>query len=473
MFIGEPVITDEDSQVDGVQWTDTGNGADIIGDVNVNYFYRVTGFITLQSNLEIESEPSNVAGESDYQLITTLTTDINEIKIPMDTRKTRLPITTAEELAQAIPNCTDVYCWIPDGQGSEGHVKGLPFNNFPVYQGYPYIVNVSDNGVWSTAGSLPDTSFSLITTPETDVNHIGISFSKGYITNAEELAQDIPDCTDVYSWDPSGQGSVGHVKGLPFNNFPVKACHPYWVNMEASIVWPEIPEPLPKPIVLSSAKNTAEPTHNGKVTNGVPHIAYGKLSTTTKFMQEKNLKLRAWIESRPEEILTHLMVGTGIDKEYWFVGVGNFSTSWSIGEILVVEIEDISNKMIGQVKVLLSDAGSDLGAEITLYKNTDSLEGMSDGTPKEYVLLPGYPNPFNPETTISYGLPERSEVSIRIYDSLGRVVRTLVNKTHDEGYFKAVWNGRDDSGNTVSAGLYLCEMVSSNHRHMIKLMLMK
>jgi len=83
------------------------------------------------------------------------------------------------------------------------------------------------------------------------------------------------------------------------------------------------------------------------------------------------------------------------------------------------------------------------------------------------------PNPFNPETTISYGLSERSKVLIRTCDSLGRVASTLVNKTHDEGYFKAVWNGRDDSGNTVSASLYLCEMVTSNHRHIIKLMFMK
>ncbi|MFQ6608761.1 MAG: FlgD immunoglobulin-like domain containing protein, partial [Fidelibacterota bacterium] len=68
---------------------------------------------------------------------------------------------------------------------------------------------------------------------------------------------------------------------------------------------------------------------------------------------------------------------------------------------------------------------------------------------------PNHPNPFNPTTTIRYDLPEPSYVSLVIYDILGREVRRLLDSRVDAGFKSVVWDGRDDTGNSVSTGIYI------------------
>ncbi len=79
----------------------------------------------------------------------------------------------------------------------------------------------------------------------------------------------------------------------------------------------------------------------------------------------------------------------------------------------------------------------------------------SNPLPETFALYPGYPNPFNPKTTIRYDLPEPSAVRILIYDIAGRQVRTLISASNVEaGRHEVAWNGRDDRGRTLAAGVY-------------------
>ena len=75
--------------------------------------------------------------------------------------------------------------------------------------------------------------------------------------------------------------------------------------------------------------------------------------------------------------------------------------------------------------------------------------------PDSYALYQNYPNPFNPVTTIRYDLPERAVVSIRIFDIKGRIIRTLVQETHDPGRRVVVWDATNQNGEDVSAGMYM------------------
>ncbi|MEF3694099.1 MAG: FlgD immunoglobulin-like domain containing protein, partial [Candidatus Cloacimonadota bacterium] len=99
---------------------------------------------------------------------------------------------------------------------------------------------------------------------------------------------------------------------------------------------------------------------------------------------------------------------------------------------------------------------------------------------EEVIVIPAtdflgnaYPNPFNPTTTISYGITEAQNVRITVYNSRGQAVRTLVNANMPAGTYNIVWDGRDDSNRSVSSGLYFFRMESGNHLQIKKAILMK
>jgi len=87
------------------------------------------------------------------------------------------------------------------------------------------------------------------------------------------------------------------------------------------------------------------------------------------------------------------------------------------------------------------------------------------GVPSAALTLhQNHPNPFNPSTTISYYLPERSRVRIAVYDVLGRVVTVLVDGEEGMGPHSVHWNGLDSGGSSVPAGLYLYRLEAGKMR---------
>ncbi|MCD6374554.1 MAG: T9SS type A sorting domain-containing protein, partial [Caldisericaceae bacterium] len=93
--------------------------------------------------------------------------------------------------------------------------------------------------------------------------------------------------------------------------------------------------------------------------------------------------------------------------------------------------------------------------------------------PEEAILFANYPNPFNPSTTIRFALPEDSYVRLTIYSITGQKVRTLINGQVSKGYHQIVWDGRNESGQPVSGGLYVYEFKTDNKRILKKMLLIK
>ncbi len=96
-----------------------------------------------------------------------------------------------------------------------------------------------------------------------------------------------------------------------------------------------------------------------------------------------------------------------------------------------------------------------------------------ESTPTEFALLQNFPNPFNPETTIKYNVASGSNVSLRIYNVVGQVVRTLVAEQQNAGRYTVRWNGADDRGVSVSSGIYFYQISAGNFSDVKKLMLLK
>jgi len=103
----------------------------------------------------------------------------------------------------------------------------------------------------------------------------------------------------------------------------------------------------------------------------------------------------------------------------------------------------------------------------------DWMSVKEDQLPKTYAIHQNYPNPFNPITTLRYGLPEDAMVNITIYDMMGRIVSTLVNENQSSGYKTLQWNATNDSGQPVSAGVYIYKIKAGHFAQTKKMILLK
>ena len=90
------------------------------------------------------------------------------------------------------------------------------------------------------------------------------------------------------------------------------------------------------------------------------------------------------------------------------------------------------------------------------------------GTPQKYELLQNYPNPFNPSTTITFSIPERSRVTLKIYDLLGQEVETLLNDDFTAGKYSTRW---DAAG--LATGTYFYRLEAGKFTETKKVLLLK
>jgi len=91
-----------------------------------------------------------------------------------------------------------------------------------------------------------------------------------------------------------------------------------------------------------------------------------------------------------------------------------------------------------------------------------NVEDLYSGIPKTYELHNNYPNPFNPSTTILYGLPQQSHVTVTIYSVLGQELSSLVNEIQGPSYYRVVWNGQDKNRSQLSSGIYFFRLIAQS-----------
>jgi|GEM_PF-1925969 len=108
------------------------------------------------------------------------------------------------------------------------------------------------------------------------------------------------------------------------------------------------------------------------------------------------------------------------------------------------------------------------GERIAADTSATAIENEGRLQPKSFELFQNYPNPFNPTTNINYILPSQSRVVLKIYDVLGREVKTLINKEQDAGLHTTQFDG---SG--LTSGIYFCRINDGYNVSMIKMILMK
>jgi hypothetical protein len=94
-------------------------------------------------------------------------------------------------------------------------------------------------------------------------------------------------------------------------------------------------------------------------------------------------------------------------------------------------------------------------------------------TPPDFFAR-SYPNPFNPKTTIAFGMKSAGDVSLKIYDLKGNLVRTICeNRHYSDGRHELHWQGRDDAGRAVSSGVYIYRLQAGQETAVERMALLK
>jgi hypothetical protein len=90
---------------------------------------------------------------------------------------------------------------------------------------------------------------------------------------------------------------------------------------------------------------------------------------------------------------------------------------------------------------------------------------------KSFHLCQNFPNPFNSATQIKFSLKSASNIELKIYDSLGRVIKTLLNEKINQGSYDIIWNGKNNKGNIVNSGIYFYQLKIGSNDVLVKKML--
>ena len=154
--------------------------------------------------------------------------------------------------------------------------------------------------------------------------------------------------------------------------------------------------------------------------------------------------------------------------------------SWGQASIPVEDIrgEWIDLRMLSYEFVILevNGASCEFALDDIYWEGGGTVSIVGDdfsNAPIKYSLNNNYPNPFNPLTTISYYLPKDEFVNVNIYNASGKLVRELVSSKQNLGVKSIRWDATNNSGQPVSAGLYLYTIQAGDFRQTKKMVLLK
>jgi hypothetical protein len=157
--------------------------------------------------------------------------------------------------------------------------------------------------------------------------------------------------------------------------------------------------------------------------------------------------------------------------QYWaLAGGGPADASWLTenpstvtlhgGDTVVVKIKiapaGLAKGSFQAIIVLSSNDPDSARATIPVTLNVLTGVAGENTLPLVFALYQNFPNPFNPSTTIKFGIPEASKVRLMIYDVLGREVATIVDKDLQPGYYAIPFNGAN-----LSSGAYFYRIIAT------------
>ena len=434
------------------QYTDV-TGA---GDVTTPYFYAVKG--RDHDNNETPDE-SNRVGEVDYAL------DDGWVAVAYP-----LPVTGVDSANHYATHLgapfQHMYAYSnPPGGWDLLMLAGIPWAEIEpgLEDMMGYVVGLGGPDTFAWTGSVPADSeaivYALSMTAGDGWNgvmlplhhHSGLVLASDLYLELDALG--LSPITVAYRIPGGGWQQIVEVGGTFYMDFPIYRGQAYLVWVDNSGVWPNYP-----PRKRGVTRRTINAHIGAKVQDiiGMPVCAAIPVFAEDKTEFEEVTATATWGEN---------VIDCAYDNGMVTVQLSDFEDI-EPGTVVEVTISANGGAYVANITVTVPDAPVEVTEPVVLAKARPEL-------PTEFALHGNVPNPFNPTTTIRFDLPEEADCELAIYNINGRKIRTLVDSKLEAGYCRAIWDGTDDIGRPVSAGIYFYKLNAGKFSAQRRMLLVK
>ena len=283
--------------------------------------------------------------------------------------------------------------------------------------------------------------------------------------NAKTLVA-MTGATTIIGFDAVNQQFIAWTPDAPNDGFSIEGGHGYIVNVpkarEFAFVGAPWTDPMPKTTEVSAAAPSALSVGNPEA--AWAFVVSGHLEGLPAFdgytVSVRNLR-------------TYQQLTTPVQENYFAAATADLTRQSVVkaGDVLEVEVIAPDGTVESQTRRFTVTPEHLTKAVLSLR-----LDGI--GRPDAYQLSQNYPNPFNPETWIPYQLAKDNEVSISIYETTGRLIRTLSLGFQSAGFYNsqgraAYWDGQNALGEPVASGIYFYTLTAGDFTATRKLLIVK
>ena len=303
-------------------------------------------------------------------------------------------------------------------------------------------------------------------------NVFNVTLSKGLNMLSVPLAPTTPmtakslvaitGATTVITLDTANQQFVAWTPSAPDDGFPIEGGKGYIVNVSQDHNFAFVGAPWTNQTAAAAAPS-AIPVEMPK--EAWAFVVSGHLEGKPAFNGNHQVIVR--------NLRTNSMITAPVQGNYFAAATADLTrrSVVQVGDVVEIRVIGPDGNFESQtlsVKVTPEDL-----ANAVLSVNLDNI-----GQPTQDQLLQNYPNPFNPETWIPYQLSEDSPVSVSIYDTTGKLVRTLSLGFQSAGFYNsreraAYWDGRNALGERVASGIYFYQLTTPAFQQTRRLVIVK
>ena len=294
------------------------------------------------------------------------------------------------------------------------------------------------------------------------LNMLSVPLAPPTPMNAKNLVA-ITGATAIIGFDAPSQRFIGWTPSAPDDGFPIEGGHGYIVSVPQTRNFAFVGAPWTDPPETTEA--AAAPALSTETPQDAwAFVVSGHLAGKPAFDGYKVIV---------RNLRTNSVITAPLQGNYFAAATADLTRRSVVQVGDVIELRVIGPNGNAESHPFTFEITPEDLANAVLSVRLDDI-----GQPEQNLLLQNYPNPFNPETWIPYQLSEDTPVSISIYDTTGKLVRTLSLGFQSAGFYNsqeraAYWDGRNALGERVASGIYFYQLTTPSFQQTRRLVIVK